>query len=865
MNIYLGKRGLAALASILLASCSVTPQPFTDIERNQAIEKNLTELYSTQVTPVRSLTLSEAIARAITYNHDVRLQAYATVVEQRQVDVSNWSIMPDIVASAGYRARGTDNLVLSKNIASGTVSTNPSISEDKARGVADLTFSWNVLDFGLSYLRAQQQADKYLQASERDRRVRHQIVQEAITAWYRAKTAEELEKNISPLMVRVRRAIDASRSAEASRAETPLVALSYQRELLDMLQMLDSMKRDLSSSGNILAALTGLPPSNSVHTGNIDVDIRRPSYSRKELERIALHQRPDVRVSLYQARITESEASVALASLLPVPSIQAGPSYDSNSYTVNHNWIGMSAQIAQSLLKPLRYETTSRLNDARDALAREQALAVTAASLLQVNLADEMYGVAQDALKTAEMQLDVSRRIHKQTRNATLLEQQGEITLIREDMKLVLSQVRRDLAAQEVRSAAAKLLVSTGFDVYPEGFKDEDIDAIAKQVRRNIADAVSKKVSYDVALKSPSGDAATSSDAASGGLLGFLFGAKPQVGASSTIDGSPVPVDHYNETVPTVPLTRGEPSWAPVELNPSPNTPEPVQVYLPKSASGFFARLSGGGETVSDINEFAKPANINNPNGDLLMKDPINNGDAGSVLEKTRAQISTFNDPFSLPLPEDILRLFGRLQAPADKQHATLESNTAANSVKVLTPIKRQNSAPVSDVKSISLTKVEAHQVVADEVHIDQSKSHGAANSLLFEPSLGVGGETMNFNEGSHRLQREFYNLVFAPVRQFEEAPVKEAAQFLRVGTSRDTHVSTYSINGAHIIQSGKIDKEDISGLSVSVPKKANSLSLSLNLESTQFESKLATKILQKPKPTAQNSVVAGVKSKSNS
>ena len=37
-----------------------------------------------------------------------------------------------------------------------------SVSQDKKRNTYDVAFTWNVLDFGLSYVRAQQQADRFL-------------------------------------------------------------------------------------------------------------------------------------------------------------------------------------------------------------------------------------------------------------------------------------------------------------------------------------------------------------------------------------------------------------------------------------------------------------------------------------------------------------------------------------------------------------------------------------------------------------------------------------------------------------------------------------------------------------------------------
>ena len=476
----------ASCSLLCLGACAVAPQLMTQSERTAAIDANVLELNVNNTHPLRNVTLSEAVARAVLHNHDYRSQQLVSALEKTQVDLSNWSMMPEVLASAGYKYRNPENLTTSRDSA-GSVSTNSSLSEEKSRRVADLMFSWNLLDFGMSYYRAQQQADKFLQSRERNRRVRHQIVQDTVTAWYRAEANSRLQFRIEPLMVRVRQALVASRATENSRAETPLVALNYQRELLDMLQTLDALKKELSGSEHVLAAIIGVNPGIAVTTGKADLALIRPNLSTAQLENVALQQRPDVQSALYQARITETEARLALLSLIPVPTLQFGPAYDSNSYLVHNQWFGVSAQVAQSLMKPFRYGVVKASNELREKLDREQTLALTAASLLQVNLANIQLHVAQEALSTAELQLDVALRINKQVLDATRNQQQPEINLIREDMKLLLTQVRRDLSALEVQSARVKLLVSIGYDLVPEDEALQDPAELAKAMRLEIS------------------------------------------------------------------------------------------------------------------------------------------------------------------------------------------------------------------------------------------------------------------------------------------------------------------------------------------------------------------------------------------
>ena len=57
-------------------------------------------------------------------------------------------------------------------------SLRPSTSQERERTLANLNFSWNALDFGVSYYRAQQKADQVLMAEERRRKVVQNVLQD---------------------------------------------------------------------------------------------------------------------------------------------------------------------------------------------------------------------------------------------------------------------------------------------------------------------------------------------------------------------------------------------------------------------------------------------------------------------------------------------------------------------------------------------------------------------------------------------------------------------------------------------------------------------------------------------------------------
>ncbi|MCZ6804286.1 MAG: TolC family protein [Proteobacteria bacterium] len=91
----------------------------------------------------------------------------------------------------------------------------------------DLKLTWNVLDFGLSYIRAQQAGDEVLIAEEEKRKIVNRIVQDVRAAYWRAVTNDRLILKVEQLLERVSKAIEESKQVEIKRLEYE-IDITYQ-------------------------------------------------------------------------------------------------------------------------------------------------------------------------------------------------------------------------------------------------------------------------------------------------------------------------------------------------------------------------------------------------------------------------------------------------------------------------------------------------------------------------------------------------------------------------------------------------------------------------------------------------------------
>jgi len=158
-----------------ISACSVTTEPLT-LDDLQSIKSARVEALDQDQEPVtQPITLYEAMARAIKYNLDYKVEIYEEALRVSEAELLSMDMLPQLVASAGLNNRDKYNASRSgeliNNSSVGDPSDTPTTSSDRSVVDASLTLSWDILDFGLSYVRAKQSADRALIANERKRKI----------------------------------------------------------------------------------------------------------------------------------------------------------------------------------------------------------------------------------------------------------------------------------------------------------------------------------------------------------------------------------------------------------------------------------------------------------------------------------------------------------------------------------------------------------------------------------------------------------------------------------------------------------------------------------------------------------------------
>jgi multidrug efflux system outer membrane protein len=437
------------------------------------------------------ITLEEAMARAIKYNLDYRLGAMEQALQNRQLDVTRYDMLPKLVAGAGGTVRSNENLSVSRNTATGLSSSDPSLSQDQKRATADLAMSWNVLDFGVSYYQARQQADRVLIAQERRRRVIHSIIQQVRSAYWQAATAEKLQAEIGPVLADARRVLADYSKVERERLCPPIDVLREQKGLVEIVRQLEAVEQDLGIARAQLAALMNLPPGRPFAlalSAGFQRETPAVELAVEDMERMALLNRPELREEQYQKRISAAEVHKAMLRMLPGLTFSTSVSYDSNSYLINNSWAEAGLRVSWNLLSLLSGPAAIRAAEAQEDLGETRRLALSMASLTQVHVGWQQYQRSKAAFEQAELLNSIEQRIFETISRGEAGQARSPVERIRAATSAISAELVRDRSYADLQNAFSTLYVSLGLDPLPETVTGHDVKTLAAAIADVSAD-----------------------------------------------------------------------------------------------------------------------------------------------------------------------------------------------------------------------------------------------------------------------------------------------------------------------------------------------------------------------------------------
>lgn len=461
------KKTFAILNILLITSCSIAPKYIGDSKLYQLATQDI-EISSKNIDPLsEKLSLHEAIARGIKYNLDYKIKLLEETLVSSEIDVAKFDMLPKLTADAGYTYRDKYNIAKATDSVTGQPSlSNPFISSEKKFSTWGLGLNWNILDFGLGYINAKQNADRLIVANEKRRRAMHNLIEDIQVAYIRAASAQKLEGKLNETIRLAENALGNSKSIENSETNSPMDALRYQKSLLDTVKLLESIQSELSSAKYELGQLINLPhyavtfddPDLIATPKNLD------SIDSFDLETLAIMNNAEYKESIYNARIAVEEARKGILKIMPNLSFNYGKQYTDNSYTINQNWLEGSSRLSFNLLNLFTLPSAMQLADNQEVLSQERRRAVQMSVITKVNLSQQELINSTKIFNRSKEISQVNRRILNITQNKTENGLAGDNELVSASTEFLLAELKKYQALSQLYLANGKLRSSVGYE-----------------------------------------------------------------------------------------------------------------------------------------------------------------------------------------------------------------------------------------------------------------------------------------------------------------------------------------------------------------------------------------------------------------
>ena len=465
------------------------PSPVT-VEEQQSLLAKDRALAIKDVEPVGSmLTLNEAVARGLKYNLDHRSKMLEQAIALGTYQLSNYDMLPKVLATAGYNYRNNYFITNATNSVTGAPSlSDPFISSAKDWGQLGLNLNWSLLDFGVSYFNAKQNADRVLVAAEKRRRTMHVLVQDVQAAYLRAAAAQKLKSELVKTIAGANEALKNSKAVEKDGLRSPLEALRYQKSLLDNVKILETIDQELATARVELNQLINLP-ANANYKLQDPERIAPPNayvdFDTKEFEIRALAYNADLNESIYNARIAVDETRKSMLKLIPGLTFNIGPQTTNNSYYINKNWVEGAANISFNLWNLITAPAAIQLADENRDLAEHKRMMVQMAVISQVHLSKMQLEAALQIYKRSDEIDHVDGKIAKMTAQKEREGTASQAERVAADASAIVSRLRKYQALSQLFAASGKLQATAGLEPDVGSLQETSLKDLSRTVKQS--------------------------------------------------------------------------------------------------------------------------------------------------------------------------------------------------------------------------------------------------------------------------------------------------------------------------------------------------------------------------------------------
>ncbi|MBK67409.1 MAG: hypothetical protein CMP22_04680 [Rickettsiales bacterium] len=472
--------------ALFLASCTVKPEPVSLDQQLATIERDLEAVLKSQKPVKKPLTLYQAMARAVQNNFEQRLQAYEMNIDRANIDIESLKMLPELNIGYTTMKRTNDPLVNFRAADNNAQVLETVAYDDQSKQMANLELSWNILDFGLSYARARQHADRYLLSTERRRKILQGLIQETRVAYYRAAAADKILDQTQSLIRQAKNNLDKARHIEESGLKPPHDILDYQASLLESIKDLMERRNGLIEAKLQLAHLINMPVDETyeIQFDKVELEKNIPNFDvdLSDVKLYAFLNRPELKEELYNQRIAKSYIDQEVFNTLPGIGVSVEGNYDSNSILEHTNWLTLAAGFAGNLMKIFTLEDRMEKAELQEKLVELRREALVAAVLSQIKMSHQRYLASKQDYAFFQELGRVSQRLLKQEEARLKADTISPADLLKTKVRSLSNEAAQYFAYIDLHTQYARMVSTMGIDVIPSDYALMETDQLAQEI-----------------------------------------------------------------------------------------------------------------------------------------------------------------------------------------------------------------------------------------------------------------------------------------------------------------------------------------------------------------------------------------------
>jgi multidrug efflux system outer membrane protein len=471
----------------IMSACSITPKPLTTSDRYQESIKDLKELFAQQEPMSGKLDFYQALARGLKYNLDYRIKRVNSALQAGQLDVAIYTMFPALNTSGSIYNR--NNEYASSGITTTGAPTDILNSTPNTVRSARVALSWNILDFGLGYVKAKQQGERYLIAQEEARKQIQQLSQDVLIAYWSAYSAQELMMEASEFESILNNAKKKLSAAMRDNTIPKQSILDYEGALLDGNRHIIQLQYKYDKAILDLKHLLNLPPGLKLTLTEPPLTLRNihdlSKLDFRKVDALTLVNRPELRGQNYQQRIAKWGVKTVILQSLPGITLNEGWNYNSNEFLLNTMWVDRSVDLAWNLLNVASLPASFKAADTQVQYEQLKLMALTLTALTETRYAYSHYETLRTEYNVAHKQTINAEEIFKldKDRNRAALASDQQVIIAK--LHTLTARMDEDLLLSDLSTSLGELYASVGLDMLPTNLESRPLNEITDVISKN--------------------------------------------------------------------------------------------------------------------------------------------------------------------------------------------------------------------------------------------------------------------------------------------------------------------------------------------------------------------------------------------